>query len=57
MKVNVSVKVKELNSPKGSGLSAGEKGWNREEKFFLNGKFTCFIILGGEGDERGRREL
>ena len=56
MKVNVSVKVKELNSPKGSGLSTGEKGWNRE-KFFLNGKFTCYIILGGEGDERGRRDL
>ena len=32
--LNVKVKVKELNSPKGSGLSGGGKGWNREENFF-----------------------
>ena len=56
VKVNVNVKVKELNSPKGSGLSGGGKGWNREEKFF-KWKVYMLIILGGEGDERGRRDL
>ena len=49
MKVNVSVKVKELDSPKSSGLSAGEKGWNREEKFFFKWKVYMLYNPGRRG--------